>query len=258
MGPTFAEITESYQKTKSTYETARILCVDRNKVYRILKSLNISIIGPSGPRNKISIDETFFSIIDTEEKAYWLGFIAADGCVRKNKSGSFELSIHLSAKDEAHLNKLKIAMKASQNITKKIDKNSNKHVCLRIIRKRITDDLQKHGIVPNKTFFGVSLPELKNQLLLAWIRGYVDGDGSFWIRSRNDSLCFAVVSSTPELLNQIKQFFIENDICGGNTSQTAIHCWRLSYEGAKANKIGKLLYGNSTVHLERKHTLALR
>lgn len=32
-------------------------------------------------RKILNVDESFFKAIDTEEKAYWLGFIAADGNV---------------------------------------------------------------------------------------------------------------------------------------------------------------------------------
>lgn len=71
--------------------------------------------GPK-PENKIKMDETFFSVIETEEKAYWLGFIAADGCIRKNKSGSYELSIHLAEKDIEHLAAFKSAIQSDHKI----------------------------------------------------------------------------------------------------------------------------------------------
>ena len=51
-----------------------------------------------------TVNKNYFSNIDTRNKAYWLGFISADGYVVSNKSGgNFELGIELSYKDRDHL-----------------------------------------------------------------------------------------------------------------------------------------------------------
>lgn len=66
-------------------------------ISKVLKENNIEI-----PRNgvKPSFDFNVFDNINTEEKAYWLGFIWADGCILSNCNG-FELGI--SIKDISHL-----------------------------------------------------------------------------------------------------------------------------------------------------------
>jgi len=48
-------------------------------------------------------NHNFFETIDTEEKAYWLGFIAADGGLASN---IYRLTIGLNQKDQNHLEKL--------------------------------------------------------------------------------------------------------------------------------------------------------
>jgi hypothetical protein len=45
-----------------------------------------------GPKNKYTIDETFLDIIDSEEKAYFLGWMYSDGCNAHNK-GIFLISL---------------------------------------------------------------------------------------------------------------------------------------------------------------------
>ncbi|NIQ14736.1 MAG: hypothetical protein GTO02_10155, partial [Candidatus Dadabacteria bacterium] len=59
---------------------------------------------PLNNRIKYKCNGDFFNDINSECKAYWLGFIAADGCVRIDKKGRKYLRIDLSRKDESHLN----------------------------------------------------------------------------------------------------------------------------------------------------------
>ena len=66
--------------------------------------------------NKKYVDESFFDNIDTEEKAYWLGFMYADGCVNTS-SNSFELS--LKEEDYDHIVKFKNALHSEHKIGKK-------------------------------------------------------------------------------------------------------------------------------------------
>ena len=53
-------------------------------------------------QNLTKFNENVFDSIDTEEKAYWLGFIFADGYISL-KGNSFELS--LKGSDSEHLDK---------------------------------------------------------------------------------------------------------------------------------------------------------
>ena len=59
-------------------------------------------------QNKTKFNENIFDCIDTEEKAYWLGFIFADGSIRSNGSFIFELS--LKGSDINHLHKFNTFM----------------------------------------------------------------------------------------------------------------------------------------------------
>ena len=73
--------------------------------------------------NKASINSNTFNIIDSEEKAYWLGFLYADGYVSKIRE--FELS--LSLKDLNHLEKFKKAFTHSL-FTKNYKQNNRKAI----------------------------------------------------------------------------------------------------------------------------------
>ena len=56
-------------------------------------------------RRRYCCNDHFFECIDTEEKAYWAGYITADGCLTRNR-GSFVLSVSAAEVDEAHLRHL--------------------------------------------------------------------------------------------------------------------------------------------------------
>lgn len=65
-------------------------------------------IKPTGGQRHHSIDESFFETIDSEEKAYWVGFILADGCINDFKGWTLVVSLQLG--DINHLRKLQAAL----------------------------------------------------------------------------------------------------------------------------------------------------
>lgn len=120
-----------------------------------------------------SCDENYFEEINTPEKAYWFGFIAADGNLHQQK-----LQICLAPKDESHLRLF--CKRINYNGIIINDKRGKRLV---ISRKKIHDDLIKHGIEINKTLkinehLFDKIPE---KFIPAAMLGYFDGDGCFSI-----------------------------------------------------------------------------
>lgn len=137
-------------------------------------------LGLSKP-NKYQYNATFFSQIDSEDKAYWLGFIYADGYIIYNKiRRSYELGIQLHEKDYGHLKKFNNAIEGNFQVTllKKVTFGKERALCcIRVYSKNMLEDLQRHGITQNKSMtiqFPSSIPQ---HLLSHFIRGYFDGDG---------------------------------------------------------------------------------
>ena len=127
-------------------------------------------------KKKYTENETFFSIIDTEEKAYWLGFIMADGHV-----DDYKLTISLSKKDKSHLQKLVQAIKSNRTIREydtylTSTEKSYKMVRLDINSKKIVNDLNSLGLTKNKSL-NEFIPDIPQNLIRHFIRGYFDGDG---------------------------------------------------------------------------------
>ena len=71
-------------------EMAKILNVNRTTIQRHLKKLELST---PNYHNRLKFDNTVFDNINTEEKAYWLGFLYADGSV-SSTSNNVEISLN--------------------------------------------------------------------------------------------------------------------------------------------------------------------
>lgn len=137
-------------------------------------------------------DENFFELIDTPEKAYWLGFIAADGCV-VSKNNTHRLIIELNKIDALHLVKFRDALQSNIEIKKRANRPT---VVLAINRLKIASDLIRHGCVQNKTVDGfVDLEAIKG-FESHYIRGYFDGDGFVEKNYKRYRASFVVKSKT--------------------------------------------------------------
>lgn len=160
---TIQKIIELRKSGKGVTEIGKILNIDRVAVSRNLKKL-----GYDTSRNPLI--KNIFHIIDTEEKAYWLGFLYADGYVSKYN----QIEVSLSLEDEEHLIKLKQFINTNTNIIK------DEHRCrLLFCSKELANDLAQLGCVNNKSLI-LQFPteqQVPQELIRHFLRGYVDGDG---------------------------------------------------------------------------------
>jgi hypothetical protein len=122
---------------------------------------------------RIKINENYFEVIDTEDKAYWLGFLYADGCISQDHR---HIIVSLSPVDYEHLVMLNNCMDSEYTIKFMDD---NRYITLNIARKKIAEDLIDKGCVPAKSLI-LQFPtedKLPKELQRHFIRGYFDGDG---------------------------------------------------------------------------------
>lgn len=139
-----------------------------------------------------NIKEKVFENINTKEKAYWLGFLAADGHIPL-KSNSIRLM--LSIKDENLLDKfIKFVGGKSESKKYYIGSFKTKRVFFQVSNKKLSNCIKKLGIVSPKGK-NLKLLELSSDSLnLAYIMGYYDGDGS---------------EKSPEICSGSRKFLLE-------------------------------------------------
>jgi len=227
---------------------------------RALKVFGLKTRTISEAVRKYAVDETFFEKIDTEEKAYWLGFISADGCVYDTT-----LKIGLNQADVGHLKKLKKDIKSEHIITEteNYDKRTNKRykVCsITIYSKKIVDDLKKLGIVPVKSLILKACPFVPENLLWHYWRGVIDGDGC--ISFDNSTKSWEIgVAGTKEICDALLDFICEKlenkRVKIRQAFKDGKNTYRLKIGGnIQVKKICFLFYENSLIFLDRKHVLA--
>ena len=157
---------------------------------------------------KHNCNEDYFETINTDEKAYWLGLLFADGYVRKRKQSNGKhkqggiVGISLKNGDEYLLEKLIIDLESTYRLTKQIKDNFLSYK-LEVNSSKMANDLINLGCVPNKSLILIP-PNLKNKFVPHFIRGYFDGDGS--IGKYGGRLKFSLLG-TNELLVWVLNFF---------------------------------------------------
>ncbi len=207
------------------------------------------------PDGKKTINSQYFDIIDTEEKAYWLGFLFADGCV----SDRNEIEVTLQECDKKHLEKLCKAINSSHKIRGRQIKGNNKtYNAVRLSFKdtNISNALKKHGCIPRKSNV-VQVPDLASQELYRhFFRGYFDGNGSITNRGKTYISCgiscgskdfsYAFIDYAKEI---VKVYFsMKIDTRSKNNVYNPVTTSR--YE---ALRFLNFLYDESTVYLDRKY-----
>jgi len=197
-----------------------------------------------------TVDETIFDTF-TEEAAYWLGFLMADGHIDTPKIGNPRIGLTLAATDQEHLVKFRRFLNCSNQVQLKLTKVNGKvwnQYTLRFSSKKIANKLIEYGVTTRKSLTAkvIGLEDNKH----FW-RGVLDGDGYIKNRDGKDGDRVVVVGSQ-DLMRQFITF-IENNIPKAATRLIPDHnIFRLIVYSVTARMLVILLYENCVVALDRK------
>lgn len=234
-GKTGKEILEKYSD-KIRCENTIIKIVQRNGV-KVRKRGKTPVIK----------NEDIFEKIDTEEKAYMLGLLMADGYVICPKGKGVVIGISLQSQDRYILETMKTLIGVE---TKIVDTKRNESV-LSVRSEKIANDLSKYGIVPRKTFT-VSIPEqIPPKLERHFIRGLFDGDGTVFI-NKYEQLKFGFYGNK-KTIEQVHAY-LHNEINLPLNKITHKPTVSAIYYGRKENVLDfyNFLYKDSNIYLTRK------
>lgn len=189
----------------------------------------------------------FFDKIDTEEKAYWLGFFVADGNVHLKNN---VMQIGLSRKDAKHLEKF--AFIFDKKLKFYIVDGKHRMCRMGINSASMKKNLISKGVVPRKTYCDISsvfdyIPYL---LRKHFIRGVFDGDGCISGKGKNVAMSIAGQSN---FIEKLQNLIIGDMGLSKNKIEKHNMYSVIKWSGKRQIKIFyDWFYNSSNVFLERK------
>ena len=210
-------------------------------------------------KEKYTYNHHYFENIDTEDKAYWLGFIYADGCVMEYENNSCELAIKLQARDIGHLKKFNKSINGNNQITtfnRQCNLNGKFYdgCQIRLYSEKIVHDLERHGVYPNKSLV-ITMPDINDDMFRHFIRGYFDGDGCIYQSGnvKNSYVQCNFSCGSVVFLEQLRSYLYGNNI-NSYICHDHDNVWKLIIGGMKnCDLFLHYIYDDANIYLDRKY-----
>ena len=216
--------------------------------------------------NKKEHRSDYFKVIDSEVKAYILGYLVADGSieesVRKDRPSKLvRLRFGCMSEDDEIIRLIQREIAPNNNLRYYQPKAQNRKptTILQICDKELVNDLRTlYNIQPRKTYdANFEFPNIPQIYERDFIRGFIDGDGSIGDRH------FSMICNSSKFAEQIKDRFLEVVpelkwvIYKENRKLTPYWSLHFSYSMKVRKPIFNYLYKDATVFLKRKRDKAL-
>ena len=192
---------DMYLSGMSSVQIGAIVGRSASNVAGYIKRAGIQRRSNKENSRKYTLNHDYFENIDNEQKAYWLGFMYADGYVTKRG----QVGISLAMRDMDHLHKFNNCIESTYSI--KVYTQTSGYVvgteyCRLLFQSnKMKDDLEKHGCMEQKTNI-LKAPILEKKLAPHFIRGYLDGDGCIYWNETGSK--FITIASTKEFCSELK------------------------------------------------------
>lgn len=235
-------------------------------------------------RRAYSVDDDYFETIDSQKKAYWLGWLITDGYVltkfntKRGVVNSYSIGLDLAEKDKYVLEDFKKDIKADvsikyvkEYIPKAAYKNKitgkerfikgGAQYSLRFSSAKMIQNLAKYGIHQNKTYDVVFPKELDSKYYPGFIAGVISGDGCIDIKKNHGktSILRCSIFGTLDLVQGIRNILIK-EICF-NPEKKIFKCeaskclYKLELNQTETIALYNWLQKNGISLMERKNKL---
>lgn len=253
------QIVQDYKSNVSIRELNKKYGYSRASLSKLLEELNVKSEKGNHYR-KYFHDEDFFETIDSEEKAYWLGFMFADGYIvnNENRYGQDAFGLSLAEDSLSSIEQFKKSLKANNPIRwdySRIDTGRQPLCKLVLTSQKTVNDLISKGCVKQKTLILEPPKDVPDELIRHFIRGFFDGDGSLVRHQRKDSshIAFGINFTTTKPFAEwlLK---INNNIGNVYKEQRREHTWYYGFSGnQQVIKFYHWLYDDATIWMDRKY-----
>ncbi len=234
--------------TEENFSASKIGRLFNVDVATITNRLEVNNIEVKKTHRKYLINKDYFEVIDSEDKAYWLGFLMADGY----NSGKF---IRVDIQDEGHLEKLrdKIYVNCDMPVRKKKNIINGKDIFyLTIQDKKLLSDVDCLGLVKRKSKI-VTYPNIDSEFDRFFIKGIFDGDGclTYSMDKNYRRYTFSIVGSY-DLMKTLQLILSKNNVNIKLRKMKSIYSVYLR-GNRQIIKVLDWLYDETTTHLDRKY-----
>lgn len=250
------QVKELREKGWSIRKIAKTCNISAWKCGEYLKELGLNGLDKCIRIRKYPVNHSLFSKIDTQEKAYFLGFLYADGHVNPINNS---VNIGLQASDSELLEQIRKVFNIQNPLCKFKGRYSINHpytekVSLSLYSKQIVSDLCNIGCVPRKSDVLVFPTIIPHKLIRHFIRGYFDGDGSVYSRHKQVGLT-ANFMSTYEFCKSVLELIPCNQILKIRKEKRSLkNVWQFEISSkADINNLYDFMYKDATIFLERKY-----
>lgn len=202
-----------------------------------------------------ALNETYFDEITTEDQAYWLGFLVADGGIIRSGSKTYSLRLELAAIDGEHVARFSEAIGSAKPLATR-SKGTGSIVAV-IDSWRMVESLERLGVTTRKSLTAEPWDGPAHLMPHYW-RGMFDGDGTIFKgrTTPGEHWCVGLVGSRA----CIDVYGVWASAISGATATprpVTGGIWRWKVEGGqKPQRLAEALYGNATISLPRKQERA--
>jgi hypothetical protein len=239
------EIRTRYECGESAASIAKALgYASGGVILNRLREIGISIRQSDTYCRRYSLNEGAFNSI-TEESAYWIGFLMADGCVHYTKRwNSAVISLCVAKYDCLHLENYKKFLGSNGKIYFGGKDNT---AVFTITSHHIANALAKFGVLPRKSLTAKVIGLENNEDF--W-RGVIDGDGT--VAKSSDADALLSLCGSRALMLQFATFVAKQTNTKPPTLYKQGHIFIVKLYGKRAAFIAELLYSGCSVALQRK------
>ncbi|WP_394174020.1 LAGLIDADG family homing endonuclease [Guptibacillus hwajinpoensis] len=203
----------------------------------------------------------FFQNIDVEEKSYWLGFVAADGCILGGGRTGKRLKISLHKDEKKHLEKFVKSLDGNIDIKDYKYKTKDgfyEHVEISVGSNKLCNDLEKLNITKAKSKT-LRMSEIRDDLIRHYLRAYIDGDGHYYLSKDGKKSYIEIYVGSKELLDFFRSYLESNGIDNYIFHYQNKNIYKISVHNKNSKlTLIRLLYKDATIFLDRKKEKALK
>lgn len=213
-----------------------------------------------GPRWQKREVENFFDTWSAD-MAYVLGYFASDGCMYRNKRGSYYIGFVSVDPELIAMVKKMMGVNNAIEEYQSPKQNHKRRYTLQIGSKRIYQRLLEIGLTPKKSLT-LKFPDIPDKYLPHFVRGYFDGDGcaTYGKYKRSDGrnpqykLAATFTCGSKKFLRQLQKKLCKIGEMGkGCLSPHQPGAYNLAYSLRDARQLYNFMYPTTTVpHLGRK------